>query len=108
MLQQQPYEKHILTPQLVTSEKHQKALLGGIERLVGNASNSDELCASGATAKILMGLYQKDILEEDVCIQWGTHVSKKYVDKDVSKRVRKSAEQFIKWLEEADDESDDE
>jgi translation initiation factor 5 len=35
-------------------------------------------------------------------------VSKKYVDKEKSKKVRKSADAFLKWLEEADDESDDE
>jgi len=54
-----------------------------------------------------MALYQEDILDEEVCMNWGTHVSKKYVDKDTSKKVRKSVEPFLKWLEEADDESDD-
>lgn len=43
-----------------------------------------------------MALYQADILEEEVVRQWGTHVSKKYVDKDKSKKVRKSADAFLK------------
>lgn len=43
-----------------------------------------------------MVLYQADIIEEDVVQQWGTHVSKKYVDKDKSKKVRKNAEAFLK------------
>ena len=43
-----------------------------------------------------MTLYQADILEEEVVRQWGTHVSKKYVDKDKSKKVRKSADAFLK------------
>ena len=60
-----------------------------------------------AVPKILMALYQHDILEEDVVTQWGTHVSKKYVDKETSKKVRKASEPFLKWLEEADDDSDD-
>jgi len=89
---------------MVTSEKHQKALLGGIERLVG--ITYPELIPS--VPKILMTLYQADLLEEDVIAQWGTHVSKKYVDKDTSKRVRKASEPFLKWLEEADDDEDDE
>jgi hypothetical protein len=42
-----------------------------------------------------MVLYQADIIDEELAIQWGTHVSKKYVDKDVSKKVRKSAEAFV-------------
>jgi hypothetical protein len=48
------------------------------------------------TSKTLMALYQEDILDEEVVRQWGTHVSKKYVDKDKSKKVRKSADAFLK------------
>jgi translation initiation factor 5 len=92
-----------LFAKMVTSEKHQKALLGGIERLVG-LSYPDLL---PAVPKILMAFYQVDILEEEVVTQWGTHVSKKYVDKETSKKVRKASEPFLKWLEEADDDDDD-
>jgi hypothetical protein len=77
---------------MVTSEKHQKSLLGGIERFVG-LSHPDLL---SSVPKILMELYQADLLEEDVIKQWGTHVSKKYVDKETSKKVRKSSEPFLK------------
>ncbi|KAJ7170823.1 domain found in IF2B/IF5-domain-containing protein [Mycena crocata] len=93
-----------LLKKMVTSEKHQKALLGGIERLVGLAY--PDLLPQ--VPKILMALYQDDILDEEVVTQWGTHVSKKYTDKDTSKRVRKASEPFLKWLEEADDDDDDE
>lgn len=89
---------------MVTSEKHQKALLGGIERLVGLAY--PELIP--AVPKVLMALYQIDVVDEEVVTQWGTHVSKKYVDKDTSKRVRKASEPFLKWLAEADDDDSDE
>lgn len=43
-----------------------------------------------------MAFYQVDVLEEEVIKQWGTHVSKKYVDKETSKRVRKASEPFLK------------
>ncbi|KAI0056780.1 hypothetical protein BV25DRAFT_1831876 [Artomyces pyxidatus] len=89
---------------MVSSEKHQKSLLGGIERLAG--VSYPELIP--AIPKILMEFYQADVLEEEVIQQWGTHVSKKYVDKDTSKKVRKASEPFLKWLEEADDDDDDE
>src|SRR5688572_5131058 len=82
---------------MVTSEKHQKALLGGLERFIG-ISHTD-LIAS--VPKILMALYQFDILEDEVITQWGTHVSRKYVDKETSKKVRKASEPFLKvcyWL----------
>jgi len=93
-----------LFKKMVTSEKHQKSLLGGIERLVG--ITYPDLIPS--VPKILMALYQADIIEEEVVTQWGTHVSSKYVDKAVSKKVRKASEPFLKWLAEADDDDDDE
>lgn len=79
---------------MVTSEKHQKSLLGGIERLVG-LTHPDLL---SAVPKILMALYQKDLLDEEVVTQWGTHASRKYVDKEISKKVRKASEPFLKVL----------
>jgi len=88
---------------MTTSERHQKSLLGGIERFVG-VSHPDLI---PAIPKILMLFYQVDALEEEVITQWGTHVSKKYVDKETSKKVRKASEPFLKWLEEADSDEDD-
>jgi len=85
-------------------EKHQKALLGGLERLVG--VNYPTLIPQ--IPKVLMELYQADILTEDVIKQWGTHVSKKYVDRDTSKSVRKASEPFLKWLDEAEDDEEEE
>ncbi|KAH9836756.1 eukaryotic translation initiation factor 5 [Rhodofomes roseus] len=93
-----------LFAKMVTSEKHQKSLLGGLERLVGVIY--PDLAA--VIPKILMAFYQTDILEEEVIKQWGTHVSKKYVDRDTSKKVRKASEPFLKWLDEAEDSDDDE
>jgi len=88
---------------MVTSEKHQKSLLGGIERLVGRTYPD----LTPFLPKILMEFYQNDVLDEEVIKPWGTHVSKKYVDKETSKKVRKASEPFLKWLEEAED-SDEE
>jgi hypothetical protein len=77
---------------MVTSEKHQKSLLGGLERFVGY--DHEDLIP--AIPKILMAFYQVDILDEETVTQWGTHVSKKYVDKETSKKVRKASEPFLK------------
>jgi len=90
-----------------TSEKHQKSLLGGVERLCGLTYPS--LVPSGVP-KILMALYQIDVLEEELIKTWSTHVSKKYVDKETSKRVRKASAPFVEWLEQAEssEEEDDE
>ncbi len=76
---------------MVTSEKHQKALLGGVERFVG--IEHPELIPK--VPKILMAFYQADVIDEEVVKQWGTHVSKKYVDKETSKKVRKASAPFL-------------
>lgn len=82
----------------------EKSFLGGLERFLG--LEKPELIP--ALPKILMKLYDKELLSEEVIMSWGQKVSKKYVSKDISKKVRKAAKPFIKWLEEADEESDNE
>lgn len=82
----------------------EKAFLGGLERLLG--TEKPELIP--AVPKILMTIYDKDLVSEEAIINWGSKVSKKYVPKEVSKKVRKAAKPFIQWLKEAEEESDDE
>jgi len=90
---------------MVNGEKHEKALLGGVERFIGIRGKENPDIYS-QTSKILMVLYNQDLLGEEVITKWGTKASKKYIDLPTSKRVRKSAETFLTWLAEA--ESDDE
>jgi translation initiation factor 5 len=42
-----------------------------------------------------MAYYQLDVLDEDIAKHWGTHVSKKYTDKETSKSVRLGAKKFL-------------
>lgn len=65
---------------MVTSEKHQKSLLGGVEKLCGE---SYPMLVPLGVPKIVMALYQADVLEEEVIKQWGTHVSKKVSDFEI-------------------------
>lgn len=96
--------------QMVTSERHEKALLGGIERhLAAQGKEHPELMTSDKIVKILHQLYDKDLVSEEQIQKWGTKASKKYVDLQTSKKIRRAAEPFLKWLEEAEeDESDSE
>lgn len=92
---------------MMTSDRHQKAFMGGTERFVGN--EKPELIPQ--VSAILLQYYQNDLIEEEVLKAWGAKASKKYVDIATSKKVRKSAEKFIEWLETAEsdeEESDDE
>ncbi|KAJ2959618.1 hypothetical protein NQZ79_g4935 [Umbelopsis isabellina] len=95
-----------LLRKFVNGEKHQRAVLGGIERLVG-LEYKDKLLSK--VPIILKKLYDADIVEEDALLKWGEKPSKRYVDKDTSKAVKKSAAPFLDWLQNAsEEESDDE
>lgn len=85
-------------------EDFEKAFLGGLERFLG--TEKQELIP--LLPKILVSVYDKELISEEVILSWGSKVSKKYVSKDVSRKVRKAAKPFIQWLKEADEESDDE
>jgi len=90
--------------QLITSERHQRAFLGGTERFIGK--DHPELIKSVPT--VLMTYYNEDIITEDVVTKWGSKASKKYVDTATSKKVRKAAEPFLTWLAEAESEEEEE
>jgi translation initiation factor 5 len=97
-----PREK--LLQELVTSERHEKAFLGGTERFVGEAPKT----RMPRVPAILHGYYDAEIVTEETLQAWGAKASKKYVDMDVSKEIHKSAKPFLEWLENADEESEDE
>ncbi|KAK1750768.1 putative eukaryotic translation initiation factor 5 protein [Echria macrotheca] len=90
---------------MVSSERHEKALLGGTERLIG-AHLKEHPDMLSKVVKILQIYYQHDLVSEEVVTKWGTKASKRYVDLSTSKKVRKAAEPFIKWLAEAEEEED--
>ena len=48
-----------------------------------------------------------DIIEEEIILDWGKKVSKKYVSKELSEKIHKKVDPFLKWLKEADEESDE-
>lgn len=92
---------------MITSDRHQKAFLGGTERFVGK--EHPKLIPQ--VSAILLKYYQEDIITEEVLTNWGSKASKKYVDIATSKKVRKSAEKFLEWLataEEDEEESEEE
>lgn len=89
---------------MITSERHEKAFLGGTERFVGTVR--PELVPQ--VPKILLAYYQDDLISEAVLKNWGHKASKKYVDLAISKKVRKSAEPFLEWLENAESDDDEE
>ncbi|CCD26962.1 translation initiation factor eIF5 NDAI_0J00700 [Naumovozyma dairenensis CBS 421] len=85
----------------------EKNFLGGIERFLG-LEHKDLI---PQLPKILVQLYNNDIISEEEIMRFGTKTSKKFVPKEVSKKVRRAAKPFIVWLQNAeseDEESDEE
>lgn len=82
----------------------EKNFLGGIERFLG--LEHKELIPQ--LPKILVQLYNNDIISEEQIVKFGTKSSKRFVPRDVSKKVRRAAKPFITWLQSAESESESE
>ena len=102
IVKQIPKRAGMLHKMIGESEKHMKAFMGGTERFVGN----DQPDLIPQMPAILLNYYQNDLISEEVAKSWGSKASKKYVDINTSRKVRKAAEKFLQWLDEA--ESDEE
>jgi translation initiation factor 5 len=89
---------------MTTTERHEKALLGGTERFLGLTKPN----LIPQTSVILIQMYQEDLISEEVAKQWGAKASKKFVDLSTSKKIRVAAKKFVEWLDEAEEESSDE
>ncbi|PSR90371.1 translation initiation factor eIF-5 [Coniella lustricola] len=107
ILAQIPKRAALLAKIIGESERHQKALLGGTERFVGDRIKTNSEFPD-KIVKVLMLYYQHDLASEEVLLKWGGKASKKYVDVSTSRKIRKAAEPFMKWLEEAEDDETDE
>lgn len=83
--------------------KAQKYLIGGVEQML--ALHADKLMDK--VAGLFKMFYDLDLLEEKVLLEWGSKVSKKYVSKEVAAQIHEKASPFIKWLKEAEEESED-
>ncbi|XP_041353778.1 eukaryotic translation initiation factor 5-like [Gigantopelta aegis] len=97
------YEK-IFLRFCANNQKAQKYLLSGIELLVGDVHKEALL---PKVPHILKALYDADILEEEVLLDWSKKTSKKYVSKSVAQEIHEKAAPFINWLKEAEEESED-
>jgi len=83
--------------------KGQKYLIGGIEKTV----ETYEAVLLPKVANIFKDLFDEDILEEEVILDWAKKVSKKNVSKEMAQKIHDKVAPFIKWLKEAEEESDE-
>ncbi|KAL5333923.1 domain found in IF2B/IF5-domain-containing protein [Aspergillus crustosus] len=94
-----------LLKKLITSERHEKAFLGGTERFLGK----DRPQLISQVPAVLLAYYQNDLVAEETLKTWCSKASKRYVELSTSRKVRKAAEPFVQWLEtaESDEESEE-
>lgn len=95
--------KNLLSAILVKSSDKdltKKQLLKYIVNLVGKSAFSEILLEK--TSHIIKSFYDTDLLDKDTIIQWGKTKSKS----KTTNKVREKALPLIKWLKEADEESD--
>ncbi|KAJ5485635.1 eukaryotic translation initiation factor 5 [Penicillium diatomitis] len=97
-------DRAALLAKMITSERHEKAFLGGTERFVGQ----DRPALISQVPAILLAYYQNDLVSEETLKAWGAKASKKYVDISTSKKIRKAAQPFLEWLETAESDDEDE
>ncbi|KAL4641840.1 eukaryotic translation initiation factor 5 [Arapaima gigas] len=95
------YKRHFLRF-CHNNKKAQKYLLGGFECLV--KLHQTQLLPR--VPIILKDMYDADLLEEDVILAWAQKVSRKYVSKELAKEIHARATPFVKWLKEAEEESE--
>lgn len=86
------------------NKKAQKYLVGGLEQVIN--LYKDQLLPK--VPHVLKRLYDLDVLDEEVILEWAKKPSKKYVSRELSEEMHARAQPFITWLKEAEEESDSE
>jgi len=82
------------------NKRAQKYLMGGIELVI--KERKDTLLQR--VPHILKSMYDDDIIDEEVILDWNKKISKKYVGKELAQEINEKAKPFIKWLQEAEEE----
>ncbi|KAJ2550277.1 eukaryotic translation initiation factor 5 [Coemansia sp. RSA 1933] len=96
-------KREMLLRSFGNSDKHQRAVIGGIERVI----ESNEELRLPRVPGILKALLDEEIVDEETFLEWGKKPSKRYVDKDVAKKIHKAAQPFLEWLQNAESEDEE-
>ncbi|KAI8034716.1 eukaryotic translation initiation factor 5 [Drosophila gunungcola] len=94
--------RNLLLRFTLNNTKAQRYLIGGVEQTV-------ELHTSTLMSKvagIFKILYDLDILEEKVILEWAQKVSKRHVSKKIAAEIHEKVMPFVQWLKNAEEESE--
>ena len=79
--------------------KTQRAILRCLQKLVTDSPHAGALISQ--TPALLKALYDIDLLEADVVVEWHAQGGEKRPAKGAAVKVREAAEPFVNWLKEA-------
>lgn len=102
ILRELPTYRNIFLRFCLKNPRSQKNLLSALEMLICQRF-PDTLLPK--TAHVLKSLYDCDLVEESVIIEWQEKASKKILGKELSQQLHNKAAPFVKWLQEAEEES---
>ncbi|KER32724.1 hypothetical protein T265_01215 [Opisthorchis viverrini] len=86
-------------------KRAQQYVLGAMAKLIERHTEHNLLSKA---CHILKALYDNDIIEEDVIIAWYEKgPSKKFVSRELSSKILSHCAPMVKWLQEAEEESED-
>jgi translation initiation factor 5 len=100
--------KTLLTKLCFKNAKGQKYLLHALEALIGDHEEyRSKIFNKKTMLKILLKLYDEDIVEEDIFYTWHEKSSKRFASKTIAKEIREMSNEFIQWLRTAEESSDE-
>lgn len=101
--------KPLLSKLCAKNTKGQKYLLHAVEAFIGGDDKDmrSKLLNKKNMSKILLKLYDEDIVEEETFYAWHEKASKRYTDKTTAKTIREMSNEFIEWLKTAEESSDE-
>lgn len=97
-------ERLPLLQHFVSGEREQKALLGSMERLISTVNGK----LLEKVNLILQTLYNSELVEEEVLMEWRKKPSRKYVGKEVGLSIRAKCDPFFEWLLASDSDEEEE
>ncbi|XP_047476359.1 eukaryotic translation initiation factor 5-like [Penaeus chinensis] len=100
IIKQIPHYRILLLLFTHGNPKSQKYFLGAVEKLI--ELKKEQLLPK--VPVILKAMYDHDVVEEEVLLDWGKKTSKKYVSKEVAAEIHAKAQPFLRWLQEAEEE----
>ncbi|XP_017105916.2 eukaryotic translation initiation factor 5 [Drosophila bipectinata] len=95
-----PTYRNLLLRFTHNNPKAQRYLIGGVEQTIELHSSS----LINKTAIIFKKLYDSDVLDEKVILDWAQKVSKRHVSKKIATEIHEKVVPFVQWLKNAEEE----